>query len=88
MPMSKSNKKRRHVDERLVPQYNVQERLPEACRMTFRSHINTVYVGSIIRIYDPASKPEGLLVTVHWATEEGLFGTIYDKETCEFIDLK
>ena len=88
MPMSKSNKKRCHVDERLVPQYNVRERLPEACRMTFRSHINTVYVGSIIRIYDPASKPEGLLVTVHWATEEGLFGTIHDKDTCDFIDLK
>ena len=64
------------------------ERLPETSRKTFKSHINTIYVGIIIRIYDPAYKPEGQLVTVHWETAEGLFGTLYNKEMCDFVDLK
>ena len=86
--MSSSKKRRTRSKESLVPQYNVHEQLPETCRQTFKNHINSIYVGSIVRIYDPSYKPEGMLVTVHWATDQGLFGTVHDRETCEFIDLK
>ena len=86
--MSNRSNKRLKTNDRLVPQCGIAERLPEKCRNTLKNHINIIYVGTIIRVYDPAYKPEGQLITVHWATPEGLFGTLHDKEICDFIDLK
>ena len=49
--------------------------LPESCKESVRNHINSVYVGSIVRIYDPAYGAEGHLVTTHWRTEDGICRT-------------
>ena len=33
-------------------------------------HINSVYVGTILRIYNPAYSIEGQLATAHWAEQK------------------
>ena len=55
---------------------------------TVRSHVNSVYVGTIIRIYDSAYSDEGQLATAHWVTEQGLYVTLHDEQRSDFISLK
>ena len=55
-----------------------QIQLPISRRLTVKSHVNSIYVGSIVRIYDKRYGTEGQLVTVHWGTEDGLFVTLHD----------
>jgi len=62
--------------------------LPESCKESVRNHINSVYVGSIVRIYDPAYGPEGHLVTTHWRTEDGIYATLHDDWKMGFVSLK
>ena len=81
-------KKRRNNDKTQLPIDVLNERLPESCQKTVNMHINTVYVGSVIRIYDQTYKPEGKVATVHWITNNGLFVTLHDDGICNFIDLK
>ena len=38
-------------------------------------HINSVYVGTVLRIYEPPYSIEGQLATAHWATEQGVCRT-------------
>ena len=86
--MSRQQKKRRNED-RVPPTIEfLNERLPESCKTTVKTHINTIYVGTIIRIYDPSYKPEGQLATVHWYTNDGLFVTLHNEGICKFVDLK
>ena len=86
--MSQQRKKRRNDDGMLLSQYSLNVRLPQKCRKSVKTHINTIYVGSVIRIYDPSSKPEGHVATVHWVTESGLFVSLHDEGICKFVDLK
>ena len=51
-------------------------------------HINSVYVGTILRIYDPAYSIEGQLATAHWATEKGVFFTLHDEQRSDLISLE
>ena len=62
--------------------------LPDCSCRTLKKHINSIYVGTILRVYDPQYGEEGQLVTVHWVTDEGLFCTLHNKEKCSFIKLK
>ena len=86
--MSQHMKKRRHNGESQPPTDLVRDRLPESCQMTVKTHINTIYVGTVIRIYDPVNKPEGQLATVHWVTNHGLFVTLHEEGKCDFVQLK
>ena len=63
-------------------------RLPLNSKETVRRHINSVYVGSILRIYDRKYGEEGQLVTVHWCCDDDLFVTLHDEKKCDFITLK
>jgi len=47
-----------------------------------------VYVGSIVRVYDPAYGAEGHLVTTHWRTEDGIFATLHEDCKMGFVSLK
>ena len=87
-PGERSKNKKQKVEEGIVPQYTLQDRLPETCRRTVKDHINTIYVGSIIRILDVGYSPEGQLATVHWVTNEGLFVTLHMEEKSAFVDLR
>ena len=49
-----------HVSEKM--------QLPVSCRLTVKTHVNSIYVDSIVRIYDKRYGTEGQLVTVHWGT--------------------
>ena len=62
--------------------------LPESSKKTIRSHINSVYVGTILRIFQNQYGEEGGLATAHWATENGIFCTLHDEDQCYFIKLK
>ena len=62
--------------------------LPVKYKDTVRNHINSVYVGTVVRIYDPAYSDEGQLATAHWVTTEGLFVTLHDEQRSEFVTLK
>ena len=86
--MSQLKKKRKKNEGTNLPMLLLNERLPDGCKKTVQTHINTIYVGSIIRIYDAGYKPEGQLATVHWITNEGLFVTLHNEGICTFVDLK
>ena len=81
-------KKRRKDEEIYIYTQALNERLPANCKISVKKHINTIYVGSIIRIYDPSYPPGGQLATVHWVTNEGLFVTLHEEGICNFVDLK
>ena len=85
--MNCNNPKKRKVLQQTV--YNIGEvTLPLECKKTVRKHVNSVYVASILRVYDQKDNPEGRLVTVHWGTDDGLFVTCHEKQVAEFIQLK
>ena len=69
-----------HVSEKM--------QLPVSCRLTVKTHVNSIYVDSIVRIYDKRYGTEGQLVTVHWGTDEGLFVTLHDEQRCDYVQLK
>ena len=46
--------------------------VPDGYKDMVKDHINSAYVGTILRIYDPAYSIEGQLATAHWATEKGV----------------
>ena len=86
--MSQPQKKRRGDDKSRHHIDRLEERLPESCKKTVNTHINTIYVGSVIRIYDPSGKSQGQLATAHWITTNGLFVTLHDEGTSNFVNLK
>ena len=82
-----SNIKRRKTSLQIVSTYpNIV--LPVKYKDTVRSHINSVYVGTILRIYDPAYSEEGQLATAHWITNDGLFVTLHEEQRSDFVTLK
>ena len=86
--MSQLQKKRKKNEGSNLSMLLLNERLPDDCKKTVQTHINTIYVESIIRICDSGYKPEGQLATVHWNTNEGLFVTLHNEGICNFVDLK
>ena len=64
------------------------DRLPHSCKDSLRNHINSVYVGSIVHIYDAAYRAEGHLVMTHWITEDGIFATLHEDGKMGFVSLK
>ena len=62
-------------------------KLPESCRRSVRSHINTIYVGSIIRIYDKNYGPAGQLATAHWFVFDKLYVALHKDQVCAFVNL-
>ena len=88
--MSNRKTKKRHVeyDPALGPHHPITVKLPDICRKSVRTHINTIYVGTIIRIYDPRFETEGQLATAHWCTIDGVYVTLHNEQKCDFVDLK
>ena len=88
--MSKRHSKRPKIDQQSLSTeaVNPLQRLPNKCKDSVRNHINSVYVGSIVRIYDTAYGSEGHLVTAHWITENGLFATVHEDCKMDFVSLK
>ena len=88
--MSKSrNKRKKHdIQSYMGEVVNPTDRLPINCKESVRKHINSVYVGSILRIYDTAYGAEGHLVTAHWITNNGIFATLHEDCRMDFVTLK
>ena len=88
--MSKQGSKRRKQNLHSLSGDRVilTDHLPNSCKDTVRNHINSVYVGSIVRIYDAAYGPEGHLVTTHWITEDSIFATLHEDSKMGFVSLK
>ena len=83
---SKLERKRSHED--ISHSYlDYAKTLPENCRNTVRKHVNTIYVGSIIRIYDREYGPEGQLATAHLSLDNKVYVTLHDQQVCAFVDL-
>ena len=85
-PMLKRRKSNNPSHER--DKVSHTKRLPPHCKEYVRNHINSVYGGSITRIYDPAYGAEGHLVTAHWMTKNGVFATLHDDSKMEFVSLE
>ena len=62
--------------------------VPDGYKEKVKEHINSVYVGTILRIYDPAYSVDGQLATAHWATDQGVYVTLHDEQRSGFISLK
>ena len=62
--------------------------VPDGFKDKVNDHINSVYVGTVIRIYEPPYSVEGQLATAHWVTEQGVYVTLRDEQRCDFITLK
>ena len=83
----KTNKKRTDDDIFMSVLGNCDQ-LPESCRKSVRSHVNTIYVGTIVRIYKSNYGPEGQLATAHWSSRNEIYVTLHDDGICAFVDLK
>ena len=85
--MSNIKRKKTQSDHK-TPHRNPVTILPSKYKDTVRSHVNSVYVGTIIRIYDPSYSEEGQLATAHWVTDQGIFVTLHEEQRSDFVTLK
>ena len=83
-----NTKRKKTYSENFCMHQNPDTVLDKKYKDTFRSHMNSVYVGTIIWIYDSAYSDEGQLATAHWVTEQGLYVTLHDEQRTDFITLK
>ena len=59
--------------------------LPNHCKDAVKTHINTVYVGSVLRVFDTSLPPEGCIVRANWITEHGLHVTFLEERRCKLL---
>ena len=78
--MSKQKSNRQKTEKSINHHVILTEHLPDSCKDSVTSHINTIYVGAVLRIYDPLYEPSGQVATVHWATDNGLFVTSHTEK--------
>ena len=64
------------------------KRLSEEDHVTIERHINTVYVGTVIRLLGTYNNEKGKLATAHWMDKRGVFLTYHSEQTSTFFDLK
>ena len=83
----KPNKKRTHCDIWDTPDSDVLQ-LPESCRKNVRTYVNTVYIETILRIYNQSYGPERQLVTAHWSSNNEIYVAPHDNEICSFVDIR
>ena len=83
-----SKKQKNNIQSYRRDNVNPIDQLPINCKESVCNHINLVYVGSIVRVYDPAYGAEGYLVTAHWMTEKGIFATLHEDNKMYFVRLK
>ena len=83
----KPDKKRTHYGISDTPDSDVLQ-LPESCRKTIRAHVNTVYVGTILGIYNRRYGPEGQLATAHWSSNNKIYVTLHNNELSSFVDIR
>ena len=76
--LNETKKKRAFKNVEQTKKEESFECLPFTCKGTVRTHVSTVYVGTIIRIYDKEVGPDGHLVTAHWAVNGRLFVTVHE----------
>ena len=86
--MLKENNQKRKYQSTDQADNDTFQCLPVTCKGTVRTHVNTVYIGSIIKIYDKSVGPDGHLITAHWEINDRLFVTIHEQSILKFIDLK
>ena len=86
--MSSWSTKHTHGAGMLILRCQLSERLPDRCKNTVHTHVNTIYVETVIRVYDPKFEPSDQFVTAHWCTEEGIFVTLHTEQKSTFLDLK
>ena len=53
------------------------KRLSEEDHVTIERHINTVYVGTVIRLLGTYNNEKGKLATAHWMDKRGVFLTYH-----------
>ena len=80
-----SNKRKYSKDEKT---YHPFKRLSDVDHMTIERHINTVYVGTTIRLLDSYNNGQGKLATAHWIDNRGVFVTYHSEEISTFVDLR
>ena len=83
-----SKKRKNDIQSYRRDNVNPTDQLPINCKESVCNHINSVYVGSIVRVYDPAYGAEGHLVTAHWMTEKGIFAKLHEDNKMDFVRLK
>ena len=81
-------KKRRAVNSPFTECVRLPTVVPDNYKEKVKDHINSVYVGTILRIYDPGYSADGQLATAHWATDQGVYVTLHDEQRSDFISLK
>ena len=83
-----SKKQKNNIQSYRRDNVNPTDQLPIKCKESVRNHINSVHVGSIVRVYDPAYGAKGHLATAHWMTEKGIFSTLHEDNKMDFVSLK
>ena len=85
--MSTHVMKNQKVAHTLISSFpNVQP--PESSWQTKTKYINSIYVGTMLRIYASEYGNEGQLATAQWVTDKGLFCTLHDEQISSFVKLK
>ena len=58
------------------------------CRLSVRRYVSTIYVGSIVRLYNKKYGTDAQLQTIHWGIKDGLFVTFHDKQKSDLVKLE
>ncbi len=55
---------------------------------TVKRYINSIYVGSIVMLYDNKYGDEDQLLTSQLGADDGLSVTLHDEQKCDYVKLK
>ena len=80
-----SNKRKYSKDDKT---YRPFKRLSDVGHITIERHINSVYVGTIIRLLDSNNNGEGNLATAHWIDNRGVFVTYHSEKISTFVHMQ
>ena len=94
-----SNKKRLVADamvDRYVELYctpkkvkiGPQETLPYECRLLVSEHVNTIYVGSMVRLFSNETEEYSSIGIAHWSSERGIYFTMLEEKIMKYYDIQ
>ena len=64
-----------------------QETLPYDCRVTVHEHVNTIYVGSLVRLFSNETDEYSSVGIAHWSSDRGIYFTMLEEKIMKYYDI-
>ena len=97
--MADENKKKRKVASAMIDRYfelyctpkkiiiGPQETLPYDCRVIVHEHVNTIYVGSLVRLFSNETDEYSSVGIAHWSSDRGIYFTMLEEKIMKYYDI-